>query len=101
MFAQLHRHLGPERVAMLHALGALEEVETQVLLCEPEDGEDEMFNLEQWVDTEMEPTLDSGCCEQVLALQDARGYIAFLAESVGAKRGQRFVVGNGQRMPNE
>ena len=53
MVAQLHRHLGPERVAMLQALGALEEVEKQVLICEVEDGEDETFNLEHWVDTEI------------------------------------------------
>ena len=53
MVAQLHRHLGPERVAMLRALGALEEVEKQVLICEVEDGEDETFNLEHWVDTEI------------------------------------------------
>ena len=30
MVAHFHRHLGLERVANLHALGALEEVENQV-----------------------------------------------------------------------
>ena len=71
MVAQLHRHLGPERVAMLQALGALEEVEKQILVCKVEDGEDEMFNLEHWVETEIELTLDPGCCEHVLDLHDA------------------------------
>ena len=60
--AQLHRHHGPQRVAMAHALGKLEKLTKQVLLCEVEEGEDEMLNLEQWVDTEIELTLDSGCC---------------------------------------
>ena len=68
MVAQLHRHLGPEHVAMLQALGALEEVEKQVLLCEVEDREDEMLNLEHWVDIEIELTLGSGCCQHVLDL---------------------------------
>ena len=73
MVAQIHRHLGPERVALLHALGALEEAEKQVLLCVVEDGEDEMLNSEHRVDTESELTLDAGCCERVLDLQDAPG----------------------------
>ena len=86
---------------MLHVLAALEEVEKQVLLCEFEDGEDEMFNLEHWVDTEIEVTLDSGCCEHVLDLSDAPGYNAFLTELAGSNRGQSFVVGNTQWMPDE
>ena len=37
MVAQLHRHLGPERV--------VDDLEKQVLLCEVEGGEDDILNL--------------------------------------------------------
>ena len=54
-----------------------------------------------WVDSEIEVTLDSGCVDHILDLGDAPGYEAFVAESPGSKRGQRYVVGNGGRVPNE
>ena len=48
----------------------------------------------------IELTLDSGCCEHVLDVADAPGYAHFISESPGSKRGQRFIVGNGERVPN-
>ena len=54
-----------------------------------------------WVDTEIEICLDSGCCEHVMDLGDAPGYSMVLTESPGSKRQQQFIVGNGARVPNE
>ena len=44
--------------------------------------------------------LDSGCCAHILdAHQDAPGYS--LRESEGSRGGKGFIVGNGERLPNE
>ena len=50
---------------------------------------------------EIELTLDSGCCEHVLDIVDVPGYANFIVESAGSRRGQHFVVGNCERVPNE
>ena len=52
-----------------------------------------------WEDVEIDVTLDSGCCEHVMDSSEAPGYL--IGESPGSKRGQNFVVGNGQKVPNE
>ena len=54
-----------------------------------------------WIDTEIEICLDSGCCEHVMDLGDAPGYNAFLTESPGSKRQQAFIIGSGARVPTE
>ena len=59
------------------------------------------LGVDTWVDTALEMTLDSACGEHVMDLGDALGYGAFVAESAGSKRRQNFVVGNGQRVPND
>ena len=56
--------------------------------------------VENWVETEILLTLDSGCCDHILDIADAPGYQGALQESAGSKRGQRFVVGTGERVPN-
>ena len=53
------------------------------------------------MDTDIEVTLDSGCCEHVLDLGDVPGYDAFLTESPGSRRQQNFIVGNGSKVPSE
>ena len=63
------------------------------------DDEDTVMPLEAWQDVDVEFTLDSGCCNHVLDSEDAPGYL--VQESVGSRRGQNFVVGNGERVPNE
>ena len=99
---RLHEHLGPEKVALLTAIGALEQVEDMVCVTTLEDDcDDVLMPMSQWVDTEIELTLDSGCCEHVLDVADAPGYAHFISESPGSKRGQRFIVGNGERVPND
>ena len=55
--------------------------------------------VENWVDTDVEIILDSGACSHVIDAEDAPGYR--LEESPGSRRGATFVVGNGERVPNE
>ena len=64
------------------------------------DDEDPECLSMDWVDTEIEICLDSGCCEHVVDLGGAPGYSTFLAESPGSKRQQQLTVGNGARVPN-
>ena len=63
------------------------------------DDEDHVMLVEQWRDVEVEVTLDSGCCNHVLDSEDAPGYL--VQESPGSRRGQSFVVGSGERVPNK
>ena len=104
MISKLHAHLGCEKVELLRSLGALEEIEQQFVplqIVTAEDDDGQVAMVENWVDTDIELTLDSGCCEHVLDISDAPGYGAFITESTGSKRGQRFIVGNGERVPND
>ena len=66
-----------------------------------DDEKEILAAFDQWVDSDIEITLDSGCCEHVMDLDDAPGYGAFVMESAGSKRKQNFIVGNGARVPNE
>ena len=72
--------------------------EYEVLPVTVDDGE-EIMPMEAWQDRDIEMCLDSGCCNHVLDAEDAPGYL--VSESPGSRRGQNFVVGNGQRVPNE
>ena len=54
-----------------------------------------------WIDTEIEICLDSGCCEHVMDSGDAPDYSAFLTESPGRKRQRTFIAGNSERVPKE
>ena len=92
--------VGEENVRVLEAMGALDTVLDQVAIMTTDDGDPAAFGVD-WVDTEIEVCLDSGCCDHVMDLQDAPGYQAYLVESPGSKRKQQFVVGNGERVPNE
>ena len=96
----IHESLGAEKVAMLKAYDMLSEVES-ILLPVMYDDDGHVLPMQNWVDTEIELTLDSGCCEHVMDVSDAAGYEAHVVESSGSRRGQHFVVGNGQRVPNE
>ena len=49
--------------------------------------------MEDFVETDILLTLDSGCCDYICDIADAPGY--------GSQRGQRFVVGNGDRVQNQ
>ena len=60
---------------------------------------DAIMPVTEWVDRDIEITLDSGACENVMDAEDAPGYL--VTESAGSRRGQNFVVGDGGRLPNE
>ena len=63
------------------------------------DDGDGVFAMDQWRETDIEVTLDSGCCNHVLDAEDAPGYV--VQPSAGSRRGQNFIVGNGEKIPNE
>ena len=96
----LHQAIGEEQVASLRDLGMLEEVESH-LMPVTLDETSLLPAASEWQDREIELTLDSGCCEHVLDVVDIPGYANFIVESAGSRRGQHFVVGNGERVPNE
>ena len=57
--------------------------------------------IQEFVETDILLTLDSGCCDHIVDIADAPGYACVLGPSPGSQRGQRFVVGNGDRVPNK
>ena len=97
--------LGVQTVQLLDAIGALddivEKIESSILPVTTDDDEGDILGVDSWIDSEIEITLDSGCCEHVMDLGDAPGYGAFLTQSDGSRRKQNFIVGNGQKVPNE
>ena len=42
------------------------------------DDESDVLGVDTWIDTDIDITLDSDCCEHVMDLGDASGYGAFL-----------------------
>ena len=61
--------------------------------------EERLMPVAEWVDRDIEIILDSGACDNVLDAEDAPGYL--ISESPGSRQGRNFVVGNGEKMPNE
>ena len=97
---KLDELLGCDTRAVLRTLGVLEAVEGHIMPVTMEENEDEVvLNIKDWQDVEIEVTLDSGCCRHVLPAESAPGYL--IQDSPGSRRGANFVVGNGQRVPNE
>ena len=72
-----------------------------VNLVEMVDGDEDVLaaGAEQWEDIEFEVALDSGSVVHVCASEDAPGYS--LDESMGSKRGQNFLMGDGGKVPNQ
>ena len=53
-----------------------------------------------WNDIEIDVVLDSGCSDHVMNVElDAPGYQAQPSEA--SRQGRAFIVGNGERVPNE
>ena len=63
------------------------------------DNDAAVYPVEQWRETDIEITLDSGACDHIMDAEDAPGYV--VEPSVGSRRGKCFTVGNGARVPNE
>ena len=98
------RMLGEEQIKLFETLGILdhviEKVQEQLLVITEEDGE-ALVGDGDWVDCEIDLTLDSGCVDHIIDLGDCPGYEAFMVESAKSKRKQGYIVGNGARVPNE
>ena len=73
---------------------------SQKVMIMEDDVPEELLNVDEWKDFQVEMVLDSGCCAHILDAQaDAPGYA--LQESEGSRGGRGFIVGNGERIPNE
>ena len=70
---------------------------TMVVDVDIDDGD--ILTVGTWQDREVEMILDSGCCRHVLPPSEAAGYT--VRDSPGSRRGQNFIVGNGEPVPNE
>ena len=79
--------------------GSHSAVSSQALITLTDDGDMVMAATDDWEDVDIEVTLDSGCCDHVMDAEDAPGHL--VSESPGSRRGQNFIVGNGERVPNE
>ena len=62
------------------------------------DGDSSLLIGEQWEDVEFEVALDSGSQDHVCDEEDCPGYST--VASPGSSRGQCFIVGDGNRLPN-
>ena len=71
-----------------------------ISLCEGDAGNLSCLaaNGQEWEDILFEVALDSGCTDHVCAEIDTPGYR--LSDSPGSKRGQCFIIGDGNRLPN-
>ena len=61
--------------------------------------EPDVLNVETWPERSIEMILDSGACRHVLPVSEISGYE--VQDSPGSRRGQCFIVGNGEPVPNE
>ena len=98
---QMRDLIGDDVYNMVKGLGLLAQVESELLPCTLEPPDPNILMAQDFVETEIMITLDSGCCEHVMDIADALGYQDHLAPSPGSRNRQHFVVGNGQRIPNE
>ena len=101
----LERSLGGTKVALLRELGvyddlieAIPPVPSRNIFTSEEDPA--VMAMEDFVETDILLTLDSGCCDHIVDMADAPGYACVLHPSAGSQRGQKFVVGNGERVSN-
>ena len=104
--AYLEATIGAAQVAVLKELGVYDAVLDALPMaeatCNIMTSEDPAaVALDDWVETDILLTLDSGCCDHICDLGDAPGYAHVLEPSPGSQRGQRFVVGNGDRVKNQ
>ena len=71
-----------------------------IAICEGTSEDDHaMAASQEWVDVEFEVALDSGSTDNVCHTADAPGYVTM--PSQGSKRGQNFVIGDGNKLPNQ
>ena len=59
----------------------------------------DVMKVGEWKDRSIEVLLDSGCCRHIVPPSEVDGYR--VRDSAGSRRGQNFIVGNGEHVPNE
>jgi hypothetical protein len=70
------------------------------MLMYSEDPPDDHVMHMEWSDVDIDVILDSGCSDHVMNVElDAPGYRVNPSE--GSSNGRGFIVGNGERVPNE
>ena len=75
-------------------------VDGHLAIMEAEGCDDEnLADALEWVDVEFEVALDSGSTDNVCHEGDAPGYI--VEPSVGSKRGQKCVIGDGNKIASD
>ena len=72
---------------------------TELGIIEPDDDDETLLTVDNWEDIMVEVVLDSGACRHVMARENAPGYQVH--DSSASRRGLGFIVGNGERIPNE
>ena len=71
----------------------------EIRLMYSEESDEPIMNV-QWTDVDIDVVLDSGCSDHVMNVElDAPGYA--VRPSDGSRTGRGFIVGNGERVPNE
>ena len=106
--------LGEEKARLFQGIGCIEQITTKlkeyheeqkktaqvfpITTDDPNDYDQALLG-DTWQDLEIEVTLDSGCVDHVLDASETPGYC--IVASPGSKRGQKFVVGNGHKIPNK
>ena len=96
--------IGVDVVRMLDGLGMTEqfmEAASPGAFVTYAEEDPAALTADTFVETDIVLTLDSGCCDHIVDLADAPGYNAVLEPSPGSLRKQRFVVGNGSRVPKQ
>ena len=105
---RLEDAIGPDRMKLLKLLGVSSDIANSP--CFESDGcfgpivveeDPAVMAIEDFVETDIILTLDSGCVDHLADMADMPGYACVLESSPGSRRGQNFVVGNGNKVRNE
>ena len=88
-----------DEVQLLEFVEETQHAGLNIITQESDEDVDCMISTTEWVDIEFEAALDSGAFDHVCHEADAPGYA--LEESTGSRRGQHFIVGDGNRIPNK
>ena len=101
----LEQAIGAPKIALLRELGVLDSLikslptpSCNIVVSEVEPS---AMIADNFVETDIVLTLNSRCCDHICDIADTPGYAPVLVASPGSKSGQKFVVGNGDRVANQ
>ena len=98
---RLEEAIGPERMKLLRILGVSGDVSDGCFGPITAEDDPAVMAVEEFVETDIVITLDSGCVDHLADMADMPGYACVLEPSPGSRRGQNFIVGNGSKVKNE